>query len=163
MSDESAYERVTNPERFLALHQEANDLVAKLCQRYDVLVEPVAPEGDHVTGGVISGVRISPGNDGAAITITLTGFPGLYVRFGEKHKETFPQCGCDACGEESDQLADDLRRKVQCVAQGGFSEPPGGYEFIFDKGDHSWGQGVRELARRTPTRRYEPWPPRASD
>ncbi len=163
MSDDSAYGRVTNPERFAALHQATDELVADLRQRFDVLVEPVAPEGDNVTGGFMSAVRVSPSNEGAAVTITLTGFPGLYVRFGAKHTEAFPQCGCDACDEQPDQLEDDLRRKVQCVAQGRFSEPPGGYEFSFDDGGQSGGQAVREFGRRTPTRRYDPWPPRTVD
>lgn len=160
MSDDSAYGRVTNPERFAALHRATDALVADLRQRFDVLVEPVAPEGGNVTSGLISAVRVSPSNGGAAVTITLTGFPGLHVRFGAKHTEAFPQCGCDACEEQPDQLADDLRRKVHCVAQGRFSEPPGGYEFSFDDGGQSGGQAVRRFGRRTPTRRYDPWPSR---
>jgi hypothetical protein len=163
MNDDSAYERVTNPQRFATLHQATDELVADLRQRFDVLVEPVAPEGDNVTGGLMSAVRVSPSNEGATVTITLTGFPGLYVRFGAKHTEAFPQCGCDACDEQPDQLEDDLRRKVQCVAQGRLSEPTGGYEFSFDDGGQSGGQAVREFGRRTPTRRYDPWPPRTVD
>ncbi|MCA1711256.1 MAG: DUF6226 family protein [Actinobacteria bacterium] len=32
--------------------------------------------------------------------ITLTGFPGLHVRFGLNHTEIFPGCGCDGCDEQ---------------------------------------------------------------
>ncbi len=52
------------------------------------------------------------------MTITLTDFPGLYVRRGSKHTEAFPRCGCDACDEQPDQLADDLREKVKSIATG---------------------------------------------
>jgi hypothetical protein len=158
MSDDSPYERVTNPERFASLHQTARDLVTDLGQRFDVAVEPVEPEGDSLRSEALSAVRVSPRNEGAAVTITLTGFPGLYVRFGAKHTETFPRCGCDACGEQPDEVADDLRKKVESVAHGRFSERSGGYEFVYDDGREGGGRSVRRFRRRSPTRHYEPWP-----
>ena len=160
MTDDSPYERVTDPERFTALHRVADELVQQLQEHFDVLVEAVAPEGGHhLRPQALSAVRVSPRNGGAAVTITRTAFPGLYVRFGSEHTEAFPSCGCDACDEQPGAVADDLREKVRAVTRGRFSEPPGGYEFVYDDGVQS-GQGrTRRSWRRLPTRRYEPWPP----
>jgi hypothetical protein len=162
VNDDSAYERVTNPERFAALHEAARELVNDLRQRFDILVEATAPEADNLRSNVLSAVRVSPRNDGAAVTVALTDFPGLYVRFGSEHAETFPQCGCDACDEQPDQLAENLREKLESVAYGRFSEPAGGYDFVFDAGRESGGQSVRRFGRKPPTRHYDPWPPLVS-
>jgi hypothetical protein len=43
VSDDNAYERVTNPERCATLHQAAHELVVDLRRPFDVLVVPVAP------------------------------------------------------------------------------------------------------------------------
>ncbi|MFP5218619.1 MAG: DUF6226 family protein, partial [Actinomycetes bacterium] len=37
MTDDSAYGRVTNPERYAGLHQVADELVRDLQERFDVL------------------------------------------------------------------------------------------------------------------------------
>lgn len=159
MSDDSPYERVTNPERFARLHQVANELMRELQERFEVLVEAVAPEGEHPRSQALSAVRVSPRNGAAAVTITQTSFPGLFVRFGSEHSEHFPSCGCDACDERPDEVADNLREKVLAVTRGRFSEPPGGHEFIYDNGRES-GQGrTRRSWWQSPTRRYEAWPP----
>lgn len=159
MTDDSAYGRVTDPERFGGLHRVSAELVEELRRRFDVVVEPVAPEGGDLRGGLLSAVRVSPRNEGAAVTITLTGFPGLFVRFGAEHTEPFPRCGCDACDEQPGHLVDDLREKVDALTRGHFSEPPGGYEFVFDHGGASGGVGKPKFRRSDRTRRYEPWPP----
>jgi len=158
MSDDSAYGRVTHPERFATLHDAVHELVADLRQRFDVLVEPVAPAGDDPRRKVLSAVRVSPSNEGASVTFSLTDFPGLHVRFGAKHTETFPQCGCDACDEQPGELADNLREKVLALAAGRFSEPDGGYAFVFEHGGQSGQQAVRHFKRKSPTRHYQPWP-----
>jgi hypothetical protein len=49
---------------------------------------------------VIRPFGLAPRNDVAAVTITLTDFPGLYVRRGSKRTEAFPRCDCDACDEQ---------------------------------------------------------------
>jgi len=159
MSDDSAYGRVTNPERFAMLHQAAQELVADLRRRFDIVVEPIAPEVDSLRPEVISAVRVTPRNDGAAVTIGFTDFPGLFVRFGSQHTEPFPNCGCDACDEQPAQVANNLREKLESVAHGGFSEPTGGYEFVFPDGGSSSGQADRHFWQRSRTRRYAPWPP----
>ncbi len=159
MSHESAYGRVTNPERFATLHGAVHELVADLRQRFDVLVEPVEPEGEHPDLKPSWAVRVAPRNDGASVTFTLTDLPGLYVRFGPRHTETFPSCGCDACNERPDEVANNLREKVLSVAAGRFSEPDGGYDFVFKHGRQSGRQAGRHFRRRSPTRHYEPWPP----
>jgi len=159
VSDDSAYGRVTNPERFAALHDVVHELVADLRQRFCVLVEPVAPEGDEQSRSkVLAAFRVSPRNDGASLTFYLTDFPGLYVCFGAKHTETFPQCGCDACDEQMEDVADTLREKVLAVVVGRFSEPDGGYVFVFEHGRQSGQQAVRHVRRKSPTRHYKPWP-----
>jgi hypothetical protein len=159
MSDDSPYERVSNPERFAGLYAFADDLVAEFAERFVVAVETVAPECDDLTGGVLTAVRLAPGNGGAAVTITKTGFPGLFVRFGVDHTEAFPQCGCDACDEQLHQVGDELRKRLEAVAAGRFSEPSGGYEFLFLDGGRSGGMPSGPVAH-APLRTYEPWPPR---
>ena len=158
MSQDRAYGRVTNPERFATLHDAVHELVASLRQRFDVLVVPMEPEGDDPCPKVLSTVRVSPRNDGASVTISLTSFPGLYVRFGAKHTERFPDCGCDACNEQIEELAENLREKVLAVAAGRFSETDGGYAFVFEHGEQSGRQPRRRFRRESPTRHYEPWP-----
>lgn len=158
MSGDSPYERVTNPERFAPLHEAAHELIADLRKRFDVEVTAVAPETSDLTGGVLETLRVIPRGSGAPVTITFTGFPGLHVRFGAEHTEAFPPCGCDACDEQPGQLAESLREKIECVAQGRFSERPGCYQFVFEDGRETSGQAVRNLGDRSVLRAHEPWP-----
>ena len=118
------------------------------------------PEQGGVGPAVISAWRLTPNNDGAPATVTLTEFPGLYVRFGEWHDEAFPTRGCDACDELPGELAEDLREKLWAVAQGQFRETEHSYEFTFPHGSR-WGSSKPPRWRRVRVREYPPWPRRA--
>lgn len=158
MSDDSAYGRVTNPERYAVLHSAIDEIVDELTSQYDVSVEAVAPEWNHARHLGLTATRLTPSNGGAPVTITLTSFPGLSVRIGDRHVERFPECGCDGCDEQPEDVVEDLRRKLACVADGGFRDIRGGYEFVFgDGGRHS---GTQATLRAEQARDYDAWPPR---
>lgn len=156
VSDDSPYERVTNPERFAPLHEGAAALVADLIREFVVSAEAVEPEQGHVRSEVLSAMRVVPTSGGAPVTIALTAFPGLFVRFGERHTESFPQCGCDACDEQPDDLLSDLRQKAYTVAAGRFREVPGGHEF---NDEHGGCESARDPSVRESVapRDYVPW------
>jgi hypothetical protein len=156
VTEDSPYERVTNPERFAPLHQGAATLVADLVREFDVSVEEVEPEPGHGRATGLSATRLTPREGGAPVSITLTAFPGLFVRFGERHAEYFQQCGCDACDEQPDVLLADLRRKLLTVAAGRFREVPGGHEFKYEDGWES-GRDPSNTESEAPTRDYVPW------
>ncbi len=157
--DGSAYGRVTNPERYAPLHRAAAVVIAELQRAFDVTVVEVEPEQGDVGPAVISAWRLTPSNEGAPVTVTLTQFPGLYVRFGEWHEEAFPTCGCDACDELPGELAEDLRDKLWSVARGQFHETEHSYSFTFPHGSH-WGSSKSPRWRRQRAREYPAWPER---
>jgi hypothetical protein len=156
VSSDSLYGRVSNPERFAPLHQGAAALIADLTREFDVAVEAVEPEQGHGRPEGLSATRLTPVRGGAPVTITTTAFPGLFVRFGERHTEAFPQCGCDACDEQADVLLADLRRKLLTVAAGRFREVPGGHEFTYEDGWES-GRDPSITESEAPTRAYVAW------
>lgn len=159
VTDGSAYGRVTNPERYAPLHRSAANVIAELRREFDMTVTEVEPEQGDVGPPVISAWRLTPGNGGARVTVTLTRFPGLYVRFGEWHEEALPSCGCDACDESPEELAEDLREKLWAVAQGEFRETEHSYCFTFPHGGR-WGSSKPPRWRRVRAREYPSWPRR---
>ena len=122
---EEACSRVTNPERFMPLHDTALEILAALEQRFDV--ERVEGYGLDEELAIRALVRptialrpIDP--EAAPITVAFTDFPGLSVRFGKWSTEWFPVCGCDACAEDAEGEIERLTERVDCVAAGGFRE-----------------------------------------
>lgn len=122
--DES-YGTVTNPQRYSVLHDEALDIVGRLTTSFVVdrtdglhVDEDLAQRGDVGTL-----IRLSPARGGARpLTVALTRFPGLLVRFGHWHVEAYPACGCDVCDERPDDLVEQFREKVDVLVGGGFTE-----------------------------------------
>ena len=159
MTGGSAYGRVTNPERYAPLHRAAAVVIAELQRAFDVAVAEVEPEQGGSGPAVISAWRLTPNNDGARVTVTLTQFPGLYLRVGEWHDEAFPTCGCDACDELPGELAEDLREKLWAVAQGQFRETEHSHAFTFPYGS-SGGSSRPPRWRRVRSRDDPPWPRR---
>ncbi|TAL23202.1 MAG: hypothetical protein EPN99_04715 [Frankiales bacterium] len=161
MTDDSAYGRVTNPERYAPLHRAAAVVIAELQRAFDVSVVEVESEPKQRDIGLTltSAWRLTPSNGGAPVTVTLTTFPGLYVRFGEWHEEAFPACGCDACDEQPGELAEDLREKLWAVARGQFHETQQSYAFTFPHGGRA-GSGKPSRWRRLRVREYPAWPER---
>ncbi|RJK96405.1 DUF6226 family protein [Vallicoccus soli] len=108
---DEAYERVTDPERFGVLHGVARALVADLERRFAVRTEQVA-----------GGVRLVPDGGGTPLEVELTPFPGVRLRYGRSGGGAFPLCGCDACDEDPQEVAEQLREAVEDVVGGRYAE-----------------------------------------
>jgi hypothetical protein len=121
---DDAYGRVTDAERYGALQSSADALVDSLSRRF-VLEVVRTPELDPSLWRdyrLTRVARLEPAGGGAPITIGWTDFPGLAVWFGNWTEERYPQCGCDACDEDVDDLRDLLARQVESVTSGVFAE-----------------------------------------
>lgn len=122
----AAYGVDSHPERFAPLHAIADALVAHLVARYDVDVtdDPVcADDVRYSVPDVVRAVRLLPRRPTAAgLTVVLTGDPGVVVHAGLLHDFPFPVCGCDACDESWESVADDLEWHVGVVVGGGYRE-----------------------------------------
>lgn len=120
-----AYSRVTGAERYRVLHGFAlavlDDLEREFVverQELDGLDGPVA---DRV--GFERVVRLVPADPAAgSLTVGLTRFPGLLLRFGEHTELPLPFCGCDACDDLVQDLRGELRFHVEALVTGGFAE-----------------------------------------
>ena len=77
----------------------------------------------YICEDVLQAVKITPRDSrAAALTFVLTGYPGVMVHAGVLHDFPFPVCGCDACDETVETVADRLEMLVLSVAAGGYSE-----------------------------------------
>lgn len=162
-----AYGRVSDPERFRILHQQVYELILDLLRSY--AVEPTMdPAVWRHEGAEV--LRLVPASDLAAeLSFRLTDFPGVVVRFGRWHEESYPACGCDACDEDPDHLFEDLRQKVGSLVDGRFSEHVrAGLNpwFNYDFGDRSGGgqldgQTAREWRRHGARTDWRGWASRA--
>lgn len=123
--DDDAYGRVTNPERFGRVVEAARSLIQLLESTYDVEVH-------HTAGGFQIGsnnwgetngetIHLVP-SEGAPTSITITGFPGVAIRFGEWGAEGFPTCGCDACDEQPESEIERMDELVNAVVGGRYEE-----------------------------------------
>lgn len=122
---EEAYSRVTNPERFLPLHDTALEMLAALERQFDVeRVEGYGLDEELAFRGLVRPTIILRPIDpeAAPITVAFTDFPGLHVRFGRWSTEPFPICGCDACAEDSEGETERLTEMVDILTAGGFRE-----------------------------------------
>jgi hypothetical protein len=101
----------------------------------------------HEGAGVARAVRVVPDNpDAAPLTFVFTTYPGVLVHAGLLHDFAFPQCGCDACDESVDSLAEEMEWLVFAVAQGGYRESLSTslwlgvkYEIVASNGSHKGG------------------------
>jgi hypothetical protein len=117
---EWAYNVTSNLERFAPLHLVAEALVEHLMAVYQVDVseardqaaalEPEPPEFVRL-------VRLAPtGTNGGPMTIVFTSFPGVVIYPASRFPEGFPACGCDACDDAVDDVADSLEERVLTLA-----------------------------------------------
>lgn len=121
--DDDAFGRVTNAERYRALHEAARLLIDQLTTDYvaertdgAALLSSYAsawPDADATT--------LTPAT-GAPLTFGFTPFPGLVVRFGFCGEASFPSCGCDGCDEDPADEARRMAELVGVVVAGGLSE-----------------------------------------
>lgn len=113
-----AYSRVTDPQRYTALHHVADQLVTDLTERYDVAVADEPAPGP----GEVRAVRLHPRSVGGADLVVVHTAFGVRLRAGRWAEESFPHCGCDACDEEPEDLADELGDFVLDVVHGRLAE-----------------------------------------
>lgn len=150
MPPDEAYEATSHLERFAPLHAVADALIEHLKRNYKVEVterggdarsllrpDDAAELGEErATLGdteVIKVVRVRPENHLAAeLTFIYTAFPGVHLYSGLITEHIFPTCGCDACDETWEPLADDLEQIVLAVVEGRFAES------LQRKGLRSW-------------------------
>lgn len=115
-----AYNSTSNLDRFAPLHRVAEALVEHLVAVYQVNVS----EGrDHAAGlepeppDFVRLVRLETnGTSGEPMTIVFTSFPGVVLYPGSRFPEGFPACGCDACDDSVDDVADSLEERVLALA-----------------------------------------------
>lgn len=125
---EASYSVVRNPERFAPLHDVATALIEHLSSTHEVTIE----EGRQAVDGLlrpptpeetVRAVRLTPRRGTSApVVIVLTDFPGVHLQAGVLFRERYPSCGCDACDEWWEPVADELERTVLTVVGGGFTE-----------------------------------------
>jgi hypothetical protein len=116
--------RVSDPGRFLVLHEAAEDLLDELTARYVVdRRESKEPVGPAPGAEVARTVRLMPRSPAAGpLAIAFTDFPGVVLRLGRWFLEPLPDCGCDDCAEEPADLVDDLRARAAAHVEGGLWE-----------------------------------------
>jgi hypothetical protein len=116
--------RVSDPGRFLALHQAAEEVLEELTERYVVdRRESKEPVGTAPGAGLVRTVRLMPRSPAAGpLSIAFTDFPGVVLRLGRWFAEPLPACGCDDCAEDPAELVEDLRSRVSAHVEGGLWE-----------------------------------------
>lgn len=125
---EDSYSVISHPERFAPLHTVAEALIEYLVDTYDVSLK----EGHAVTAGLlypptaeetVRAVRLTPIDEACApLVVVLTDFPGVSLYAGGLFSRRFPSCGCDACDERWEEVADELEQCTFTIVGGGFSE-----------------------------------------
>lgn len=147
---EDSYSVEEHPERFAPLHTVAAALIDHLVSNYEVDVE----EGHHVTADLlhaptaeetVRAVRLTPRRDACApLVFVLTSYPALRVHAGTLFREFYPSCGCNACDERWDDVADELEWQVFAIVGGGFTEEvsePRRAKWTYDRG-HGFVKGM---------------------
>lgn len=122
---EEAYERITNPERFLPLHDAALQLSQWLEQEYVMIREEVYGRDDELVDVEFCrpSIRLVPTSPASApIVLAFTAFPSVILRFGRYSMQSFPSCGCDACDETAEEEIKRLGQVIADVVGGRFRE-----------------------------------------
>lgn len=180
---DDTYTVLTHPERFQPVQDVARALIGYLERTYDVTVSEdpalLADVSERYVRATTA-VRLTPANpQSAPITVVFTDPPGIVLMAGALLVEPVPVCGCDACDENWETVADDLEWMVFAVVEGGFTErvtrrPRTRVSHRLERSDgYRGGKGLagadttrRQLAdardRLAPLHggRWEPWSPR---
>ena len=123
---EDSYSVVSHPQRFAPLHEVALALVDYLQRTYAVeVLDELSCLADlwRPRVNAVRAVRLTPATaDAASMTFVLTDHPGVIVHAGLVHDFVYPVCGCDACDETWQSVADDLEHDVQAIVSGGYRE-----------------------------------------
>ncbi|WP_152659453.1 DUF6226 family protein [Demequina salsinemoris] len=184
---DDAYSVVVHPERFEVAWTIARAIVDHLVATYDVdVIEDADPEAGRLPGvrhleprGPIADAppavrRIVPRGQGAPLTVIETDHPGVELLAGVTTGALAPVCGCEACDESVEEVADSLEDFAFAVASGEVWERVegrgvrSGHTGPVSSGSgwsrsESWGQR-REIAslmkQATP---FAPWPLRVDE
>lgn len=116
--------RVSNPGRFLVLHEAAEQVLDELTERYIVdRRESKEPAGPTPDAEVVRTVRLMPRSPAAGpLSIAFTEFPGVVLRLGRWFFSPLPDCGCDDCAEDPAELVQLLRVQTSALVEGGLWE-----------------------------------------
>jgi len=121
-----AYSRVTNPERFVFLHDSAAGLLHRLEREVETdrrEAYGLDPELEHDCNLPRPSVALLACDVTAApLTIAFSDFPGLRVRIGRWYVVAFPTCGCDACDETAESETQRLTSLIDDMTAGRFRE-----------------------------------------
>jgi hypothetical protein len=171
---EDAYSVTRHPERFQPLHTVAEALIDWLAASYLVRVEDnpsTASDLSILVDSVVRAVRLTPAGGAAGLTIAFTAFPGVLVHAGDSRDIRYPVCGCDACDESWENLADHLETLVRTVVAG-YSEviatEPPAQPGDAGSTDRTLAESITRLfdagrsapAQASPVIRWPAWPPR---
>lgn len=137
---DDSYSVESNTERFAPLHTVADALVAHLVDAYDVTVEDGLDDARLQDWGrpILRAVRLTPTDPQAAsVLIAWTDYPGVALHAGLLLQSSWPVCGCDACDDSWELLADEIEHTVLAVATGGFTERIGraSRQVVIGRGD----------------------------
>ena len=121
-----AYSRITNPERFAALHAAATELLDGLEREFETErreaygLDPELEQGCNLSR---PSVALTPHDFRAApLVIAFSTFPGLRIRLGRWYLVAFPTCGCDACDETAEGETQRLKSLVDNMTAGRYRE-----------------------------------------
>ena len=132
---------------------------------YDVEAQAV------VLGRCLWAVRLAP-EGGAPLVVGVSDPAGVWLLLGSVPTEVrLPDCACDACDEDPDELVGLLRERVAAVITGALVERlhPDGLEVVWGADgaslthvldEHGYAAAVRSGV--PPERRWSPWPRRAA-
>jgi len=109
-----AYSRTSHTERFAPLHAVADALVAHLDATHDVTaVAGPDPSLAHPHPDAVRTVRLAPRDGrGRVLALEWTSFPGVMLHTSGTFTGAFPPCGCDACDDRWEEVADQLEEAV---------------------------------------------------
>ena len=151
MPSEADYATVTNPERFNEVVDFAKELVTELEAEFVVVrsdgdwSEECPGFSEELTKRWPLPVRLHP-STGVPLVFGFTSIPGVVVRVGRNIELLFPDCHCDACNLQVDELCGELRFHVDAVTSGNFTEKVG-------RRKHRW---AFETAGRRRSAEYRP-------
>jgi hypothetical protein len=123
--DEDAYSRMSDPQRYVTLSRRARLLVPRLTSIFDVRVDDVSAGLGRFAEGV-EVIRFVPADERAStLTLGLTD-AAVYLGAGHAYLAAFPDCGCDACDADPDEVFAELESTVYAVTRGRLRESASG-------------------------------------